>query len=85
MPPLSKLVVVGQGFGSLGLMTSVLMTPDGKTVEAEAAHGAFILSPTCLYPYYPRQLLASTQDKYKWLTSGSRGAARALKLTGESH
>jgi isocitrate dehydrogenase len=30
---------IAQGFGSLGLMTSVLMTPDGKTVEAEAAHG----------------------------------------------
>jgi isocitrate dehydrogenase len=30
---------VAQGFGSLGLMTSVLMTPDGQTVEAEAAHG----------------------------------------------
>jgi isocitrate dehydrogenase len=30
---------VAQGFGSLGLMTSVLMTPDGETVEAEAAHG----------------------------------------------
>ena len=30
---------VAQGFGSLGLMTSVLFTPDGKTVEAEAAHG----------------------------------------------
>ena len=30
---------VAQGFGSLGLMTSVLMTPDGKIVEAEAAHG----------------------------------------------
>jgi isocitrate dehydrogenase len=30
--------IVAQGFGSLGLMTSVLMTPDGKTVEAEAAH-----------------------------------------------
>src|SRR5271156_116597 len=30
---------VAQGFGSLGLMTSVLLTPDGKTVEAEAAHG----------------------------------------------
>ena len=30
---------VAQGFGSLGLMTSILMTPDGKTVEAEAAHG----------------------------------------------
>lgn len=31
--------VVAQGFGSLGLMTSVLLTPDGKTMEAEAAHG----------------------------------------------
>jgi isocitrate dehydrogenase len=31
--------VVAQGFGSLGMMTSVLMTPDGKTIEAEAAHG----------------------------------------------
>jgi len=31
--------IVAQGFGSLGLMTSVLMTPDGKTIEAEAAHG----------------------------------------------
>src|SRR5690606_3172720 len=30
---------VAQGFGSLGLMTSVLLTPDGKTLEAEAAHG----------------------------------------------
>jgi len=31
--------VVAQGFGSLGLMTSVLMTPDGKVLETEAAHG----------------------------------------------
>ena len=31
--------IVAQGFGSLGLMTSVLMTPDGRTIEAEAAHG----------------------------------------------
>ena len=31
--------IIAQGFGSLGLMTSVLLTPDGKTVEAEAAHG----------------------------------------------
>jgi len=30
---------VAQGYGSLGLMTSVLMTPDGRTIEAEAAHG----------------------------------------------
>ncbi|MDO9223034.1 MAG: isocitrate/isopropylmalate family dehydrogenase, partial [Caulobacter sp.] len=31
--------IVAQGFGSLGMMTSVLVTPDGKTMEAEAAHG----------------------------------------------
>jgi len=31
--------IVAQGYGSLGLMTSVLISPDGKTVEAEAAHG----------------------------------------------
>jgi isocitrate dehydrogenase len=31
--------IVAQGFGSLGLMTSVLLTPDGRTCEAEAAHG----------------------------------------------
>src|SRR6476619_7900800 len=31
--------IVAQGFGSLGLMTSVLTSPDGRTVEAEAAHG----------------------------------------------
>ena len=31
--------IIAQGFGSLGLMTSVLITPDGKTFEAEAAHG----------------------------------------------
>lgn len=31
--------IVAQGYGSLGLMTSVLVTPDGLTVEAEAAHG----------------------------------------------
>ena len=31
--------IIAQGYGSLGLMTSVLVTPDGKTLEAEAAHG----------------------------------------------
>ena len=31
--------IVAQGFGSLGLMSSVLVTPDGRTMEAEAAHG----------------------------------------------
>jgi len=37
--------IVAQGFGSLGLMTSVLTTPDGKTLEAEAAHGARPAAP----------------------------------------
>src|SRR5678815_5195311 len=39
---------IAQGFGSLGLMTSVLMTPDGKTVEAEAAHGTVTRHYRCL-------------------------------------
>ena len=34
--------IVAQGYGSLGLMTSVLLCPDGKTVEAEAAHGTVV-------------------------------------------
>jgi isocitrate dehydrogenase len=34
--------IVAQGYGSLGLMTSVLVTPDGQTVEAEAAHGEHV-------------------------------------------
>jgi isocitrate dehydrogenase len=34
--------IVAQGFGSLGMMTSELVTPDGKTVESEAAHGAYL-------------------------------------------
>ena len=45
---------VAQGFGSLGLMTSVLMTPDGKTIEAEAAHG------TVTRPYRMHQQGKST-------------------------
>jgi NADP-dependent isocitrate dehydrogenase len=36
--------IVAQGYGSLGLMTSVLVTPDGQTVEAEAAHGGLLLT-----------------------------------------
>ena len=38
--------IVAQGFGSLGLMTSVLTTPDGKVLEAEAAHGERICLPS---------------------------------------
>ena len=47
---------VAQGFGSLGLMTSVLMTPDGRTVEAEAAHGTV----TRHYRMHQRGLPTST-------------------------
>ena len=37
--------ILAQGFGSLGMMTSELLTPDGKIIESEAAHGEF--SPQC--------------------------------------
>ena len=45
--------IVAQGFGSLGLMTSVLTTPDGKVLEAEAAHGeriCFLHNSALIYP-----------------------------------
>jgi isocitrate dehydrogenase len=48
--------MVAQGYGSLGLMTSVLMTPDGRTVEAEAAHGTV----TRHYRQHQRGLPTST-------------------------
>ena len=38
--------ILAQGFGSLGMMTSELITPDGKIIESEAAHGAFIGCPS---------------------------------------
>ena len=47
---------VAQGFGSLGLMTSILMTPDGKTIEAEAAHGTV----TRHYRIHQKKLPTST-------------------------
>ena len=39
MMEMFNVILLHKGYGSLGLMTSVLMTPDGKTVESEAAHG----------------------------------------------
>jgi isocitrate dehydrogenase len=50
--------IVAQGFGSLGLMTSVLTTPDGKTLEAEAAHGARPAAP--IHAALPSVLSPST-------------------------
>ena len=68
---------VAQGFGSLGLMTSVLMTPDGKTVEAEAAHGTV----TRHYRQYQQGKPTSTNSIasiYAW----TRGLSHRAKLDG---
>jgi isocitrate dehydrogenase len=66
---------VAQGFGSLGLMTSVLMTPDGKTVEAEAAHGT-VTRHYRLHQQGKETSTNSTASIYAW----SRGLAHRAKL-----
>lgn len=69
--------VVAQGFGSLGLMTSVLMTPDGKTVEAEAAHGTV----TRHYRAWQRGEKTST-NPIASIFAWTRGLAHRGKLDG---
>jgi isocitrate dehydrogenase len=69
--------VVAQGFGSLGLMTSVLMTPDGKTVEAEAAHGT-VTRHYRLHEEGKATSTNSTASIYAW----TRGLAHRAKLDG---
>jgi isocitrate dehydrogenase len=66
---------VAQGFGSLGLMTSVLMTPDGRTVEAEAAHGT-VTRHYRLHQQGKETSTNSTASIYAW----SRGLAHRAKL-----
>jgi isocitrate dehydrogenase len=68
---------VAQGFGSLGLMTSVLMTPDGNTVEAEAAHGTV----TRHYRQYQRGESTST-NSIASIFAWTRGLAHRAKLDG---
>ena len=68
---------VAQGFGSLGLMTSVLMTPDGKTVEAEAAHGTV----TRHYRAHERGEATST-NSIASIFAWTRGLAHRAKLDG---
>jgi len=68
---------VAQGFGSLGLMTSVLMTPDGKTVEAEAAHGTV----TRHYRQHQRGESTST-NSIASIFAWTRGLAHRAKLDG---
>ncbi len=67
--------VVAQGFGSLGLMTSVLMTPDGKVVEAEAAHGTV----TRHYRQYQKGQETST-NSIASIFAWTRGLAHRAKL-----
>ena len=67
--------IVAQGFGSLGLMTSVLMTPDGKTVEAEAAHGTV----TRHYRQHQRGEETST-NSFASIFAWTRGLAHRAKL-----
>ena len=66
-----------QGFGSLGLMTSVLMTPDGKTVEAEAAHGTV----TRHYRQHQKGKETST-NSIASIFAWTRGLAHRAKLDG---
>ena len=66
---------VAQGFGSLGLMTSVLMTPDGKVVEAEAAHGTV----TRHYRQHQRGEQTST-NSIASIFAWTRGLAHRAKL-----
>ncbi|MEM8551482.1 MAG: NADP-dependent isocitrate dehydrogenase [Pseudomonadota bacterium] len=66
---------VAQGFGSLGLMTSVLMTPDGQTVEAEAAHGTV----TRHYRQHQKGEATSTNSTAS-IFAWSRGLAHRAKL-----
>lgn len=67
--------IVAQGFGSLGLMTSVLMTPDGQTVEAEAAHGTV----TRHYRQHQKGEATST-NSIASIFAWTRGLAHRAKL-----
>jgi isocitrate dehydrogenase len=69
--------IVAQGFGSLGLMTSVLLTPDGQTVEAEAAHGTV----TRHYRQH-QQGKATSTNSIASIFAWTRGLAHRAKLDG---
>src|SRR5690349_19993560 len=64
-----------QGFGSLGLMTSVLMTPDGKIVEAEAAHG-----PVTRHYREQQKGKATSTNSIASIFAWTRGLAHRAKL-----
>merc|ERR1712025_1031736 len=68
---------VAQGFGSLGMMTSVLVCPDGKTIEAEAAHGTV----TRHYRFHQQGKETSTNSVAS-IFAWTRGLAHRGKLDG---
>ncbi|KAK2186668.1 hypothetical protein NP493_192g03019 [Ridgeia piscesae] len=70
---------VAQGYGSLGMMTSVLICPDGKTVEAEAAHGTV----TRHYRYHQQGKETST-NSIASIFAWTRGLAHRAKLDGNT-
>jgi isocitrate dehydrogenase len=81
--------IVAQGYGSLGLMTSVLIAPDGKTIEAEAAHGTVTrhyrehqkgkeTSTNPIASYVPSLLLLLIGRIFAW----TRGLEHRGKLDG---
>jgi isocitrate dehydrogenase len=71
--------IVAQGFGSLGLMTSVLVTPDGKTMEAEAAHGTV----TRHYREHQKGKETST-NSIASIFAWTRGLSHRAKLDGNA-
>lgn len=71
--------VVAQGFGSLGLMTSVLMTPDGKVLETEAAHGTV----TRHYRQHQKGEATST-NSIASIFAWTRGFKHRAKLDGNA-
>ncbi len=71
--------IVAQGYGSLGLMTSVLLTPDGKTVEAEAAHGTV----TRHYRQHQRGESTST-NSIASIFAWTKGLEQRAKLDGNT-
>ena len=72
--------IVAQGFGSLGLMSSVLVTPDGKTMEAEAAHGT-----VTRHFRQHQQGKATSTNPIASIFAWTRGLAHRAKLDGNHH
>ena len=80
-PNVCVLVCVSPGYGSLGMMTSVLLCPDGKTVESEAAHGTV----TRHYRQHQQGKETSTNPIGKRENQGCRRASDAWSIWSSSY